>query len=107
MADPTSPPVRTEPATPETLPLPVRQILARVDLATRALPRDMQQNVFGLVVEAYRRGRAEASADALGRIAWDVVGVSDPARVHDDERLPFGAIRRALTARTEEGSNHA
>lgn len=31
-------------------------------------------------------------------MALEVVGVTDPARVHDDERLRWGDIRKALTA---------
>lgn len=45
-------------------------------------------------------GRTAAAADALRKISFEVVGLSDPADVHDDERLPFGAIRRALTEGT-------
>lgn len=34
--------------------------------------------------------------EALRLMALEVVGVTDPARVHDDERLRWGDIREAL-----------
>lgn len=70
------------------------------------LPPDVQE-LARLIEQAHAigvaAGRKQAAADALRKIAVDVVGVSDPAQVHDDERLRFGAIRRALT----EEPNHA
>lgn len=50
------------PGVPLPTPTNVRLAFARLDLATRALPRDLQQRVFELTEEIYQHGRAEGRA---------------------------------------------
>jgi hypothetical protein len=59
-----------DPAIPAELPTPVRAAMARLDLATRALPRDMQQNVFELAEEIYWHGRRHPVVDLGNPLGW-------------------------------------